>query len=76
MSKLRTIRILAIGAALATSALAAANYRILQAFSGGADGGGLWGSLILDSHGHLYGTTLWGGPAGDTVGGLAFEFTP
>jgi len=32
--------------------------------------------LAMDAAGNLYGTTLWGGPAGDTTGGVAFEYTP
>lgn len=33
-------------------------------------------TLSIDSAGNLYGTTLWGGPGGDTTGGVAFRFTP
>jgi uncharacterized repeat protein (TIGR03803 family) len=36
---------------------AAPKYKILHAFTGGRDGGGLWGSLLLDQHGNVYGTT-------------------
>ncbi|HEY3972282.1 MAG TPA: choice-of-anchor tandem repeat GloVer-containing protein [Candidatus Sulfotelmatobacter sp.] len=49
---------------------------ILYNFTGGNDGAYPSAALTTDSAGNLYGTTLWGGPAGDTVGGVAFEFTP
>ena len=52
---------------LASGALAAPKYKVLHAFTGGKDGGGLWGSLLLDKRGNLYGTTLL-----NTV----FELTP
>jgi uncharacterized repeat protein (TIGR03803 family) len=48
---------------------------VLYSFTGGNDGAYPSASLTLDS-GTLYGTTLWGGPAGDTVGGVAFQFVP
>jgi uncharacterized repeat protein (TIGR03803 family) len=53
--------------ASATSLGAAPKYKVLHAFTGGKDGGGLWGSLLLDKQGNLYGTT-----ALNTV----FELTP
>jgi len=49
---------------------------VLYSFTGKNDGAYPSVPLITDKADHLYGTTLWGGPAGDTVGGLAFEFTP
>jgi uncharacterized repeat protein (TIGR03803 family) len=49
---------------------------VLYSFTGGNDGAYPSAALNIDGAGHLYGTTLWGGPAGDTVGGVAFEFTP
>jgi uncharacterized repeat protein (TIGR03803 family) len=33
-------------------------------------------SLLRDASGNLYGTTIWGGKAGDTNGGVAFQFVP
>lgn len=48
----------------------------LYSFTGGNDGAYPSAGLVMDSAGKLYGTTLWGGPAGDTTGGVAFEFTP
>jgi uncharacterized repeat protein (TIGR03803 family) len=43
----------------------------------GADGADPMGSLILDSAGHLYGTTSTGGPLGDgSGGGVVFEVIP
>jgi uncharacterized repeat protein (TIGR03803 family) len=49
---------------------------ILYSFTGGNDGAYPSAALTIDAAGNLFGTTLWGGPAGDTVGGVAFEFTP
>ncbi|MGA8763307.1 MAG: choice-of-anchor tandem repeat GloVer-containing protein [Candidatus Sulfotelmatobacter sp.] len=49
---------------------------VLYSFTGGNDGAFPSAGLSIDPAGHLYGTTLWGGPAGDTVGGVAFEFIP
>jgi uncharacterized repeat protein (TIGR03803 family) len=46
---------------------------ILYNFTGGNDGAYPSVAPILDPAGNLFGTTLWGGPAGDTVGGVAFE---
>jgi uncharacterized repeat protein (TIGR03803 family) len=46
---------------------------VLHNFNLGADGGGLWGSLLLDSQGNLYGTAVDGGPGN---GGTVFELSP
>src|SRR5579863_357603 len=48
-------------------------YEVLHAFTGAKDGGGLWGSLVLDRQGNLYGTTSASGPKG---GGTIFKLTP
>jgi uncharacterized repeat protein (TIGR03803 family) len=58
---------------LASNASAGPKYKVLHAFTGGNDGGGLWGSLLLDQHGNVYGTTISGGPKGK--GGTAFKLT-
>jgi uncharacterized repeat protein (TIGR03803 family) len=52
---------------------AAPKYKILHAFTGGADGGGLFGSLALDESGNLYGITRGGGKH---IYGLVFELSP
>jgi uncharacterized repeat protein (TIGR03803 family) len=57
----------------ALSAWAAPKYKVLHAFTGGDDGGGLWGSLVLDQQGVVYGTTVAGGPKGG--GGTVFKLT-
>jgi uncharacterized repeat protein (TIGR03803 family) len=44
--------------------------RILYSFTGSKDGDGVLGGVILDSAGHLYGTTAEGGSAGY---GVVFE---
>lgn len=49
---------------------------VLYSFTGGNDGAYPSVPLVMGRAGRLYGTTLWGGPAGDTTGGVAFEFTP
>ncbi len=49
---------------------------ILYNFTGGNDGAYPSAAPTLDAAGNLFGTTLWGGPAGDTTGGVAFEFIP
>jgi len=48
----------ALALAWPASAWAAPQYKVLHAFTGGKDGGGLWGSLLLDNRGNLYGTTV------------------
>jgi uncharacterized repeat protein (TIGR03803 family) len=45
---------------------------ILYTFTGGSDGGGPSGELVLDAAGDLYGTTLGGGYGG----GVVFEVDP
>jgi hypothetical protein len=56
---------------LLNSAWAGSKYQVLHAFTGGNDGGGLWGSLLLDQGGNIYGTTVSGGPKGK--GGTVFK---
>jgi len=58
--------LLAIAAGETPCARAASQFQVLHAFTGGSDGGGLWGSLSLDAQGNLYGTTT----------GTIFELTP
>jgi len=43
--------------ALASGSSAAPKYKVLHGFTGGSDGGGLWGSLTLDGKGNVYGAT-------------------
>jgi uncharacterized repeat protein (TIGR03803 family) len=50
-----------------------AGYKVLRAFTGGKDGGGLWGSVAFDRDGNLYGVTQGGGAYN---GGTAFRLTP
>jgi uncharacterized repeat protein (TIGR03803 family) len=50
------------------------NETVLYTFTGGADGGEPFeGSLVRDSAGNLYGTTMFGGK---NSGGVVFELTP
>lgn len=48
-------------------------YRLLYAFTGGADGANPEGGLIMGPGGRLYGATAFGGTAGN---GTVFELTP
>jgi uncharacterized repeat protein (TIGR03803 family) len=56
-----------------TQAGAAPVFQVLHSFGGSGDGVALWGSLLLDSRGNLYGTTYSGGP---NLGGTVFELAP
>ncbi len=58
---------------LAGRVWAQGNFKILHAFTGGSDGGGVWDSIIFDRKGNLYGTTSGGGVYGY---GTVFELTP
>jgi len=49
---------------------------VLYSFTAGDDGAYPMSPPVLDAAGHIYGTTVWGGPSGDTTGGVAFQFTP
>jgi uncharacterized repeat protein (TIGR03803 family) len=49
----------------APDAWAAEKYKVLHAFTGGSDGGGLYGGVILDERGNVYGTTSGGGAYGE-----------
>ena len=42
----------------------AGTFTVLYAFTGGADGGYPYGTLIFDSYGHIAGTTQYGGGKG------------
>jgi uncharacterized repeat protein (TIGR03803 family) len=59
---------------LASSAWGAPKYKLLHAFGSGKDGGGLWGSLVFDNQGNLYGTTEGGG--GPYSYGTVFKLVP
>jgi uncharacterized repeat protein (TIGR03803 family) len=56
---------------IVSGTLAASKYKVLHAFTGGNDGGGLYGGLLLDEEGNVYGETVAGGPKGK--GGTAFR---
>jgi uncharacterized repeat protein (TIGR03803 family) len=55
------------------SAWAEPQYKVLHNFTAGSDGGELYGSLVFDKEGNLYGTTSYGGRY---EGGTAFEMGP
>jgi uncharacterized repeat protein (TIGR03803 family) len=48
-------------------------FTVLYTFTGGADGASPNGSLVRDSSGNLYGTTLLGGTAPILFGGVVFK---
>jgi len=52
---------------------AGSNYKILHAFTGKPDGGGVYAGVAIDDGGNLYGTTSGGGAYGY---GTAFRLTP
>jgi uncharacterized repeat protein (TIGR03803 family) len=70
---LRSFAILALALASATTAWAGPKYKVLHNFSG-PDGGGLFGGLVLDKKGDLYGNAFGGG--GQYNGGVVFELSP
>jgi uncharacterized repeat protein (TIGR03803 family) len=49
-------------AILAAQSAQAQTYKVLHAFTGGADGHTPWAGVIQDGKGNLYGTTQYGGP--------------
>src|ERR1700719_734018 len=70
---IRAAGALAMALILASSAWAGSQYKVLHAFTGGNDGGGLYSGLALDRQGNVYGTTSGGGTHGQ---GILFKLTP
>jgi uncharacterized repeat protein (TIGR03803 family) len=80
MNKIRTqclaiVFSIVLGTASVTvaDAQAAPVFNVLHDFGGSGDGVALWGSLLVDSQGNLYGMTSTGGPKN---GGIIFELSP
>lgn len=48
-------------------------FNVLYSFTGGNDGTGPYAALVADTHGYLFGTTLYGG---EYDYGIAFRLTP
>jgi uncharacterized repeat protein (TIGR03803 family) len=71
LSRVLTIAAIALG--LCVMAQGAPRYQVLHAFGKGTDGAGLWGSVVFDKKGSLYGTTSGGGTYG---AGSVFKLTP
>ena len=69
------LKFLFVGALTLASALTAEaqTFNILHAFTGGTDGGGLYGGVVMDKQGNLYGATSGGGAYGN---GTVFELSP
>jgi len=59
--------ILAAAGALVSAAASAGTETVLYAFQGGTDGNTPYAVPTMDAHGNLYGTTVFGGTAGDVV---------
>jgi len=72
-TKVFVVTLTAVVAALVGSVRSADNFRVLHAFTNGADGGSSWAGLIIDAQGHLYGTTSVGGAF---VAGTVFKLSP
>jgi uncharacterized repeat protein (TIGR03803 family) len=68
----KTFAALAATLLLVPFAGAAGKYKVLHAFSGGPDGGGVYGGVILDTGGSVLGATSGGGDYGQ---GTAFMLT-
>lgn len=69
----RTLLTAALSLVFAASSWAEPHFKVLHAFGSGEGGAGLWGSVVLDGAGNLYGTTSGGGVYGY---GTVFELTP
>jgi uncharacterized repeat protein (TIGR03803 family) len=67
------LAVLATAVLLAGTSGAATKYKVLHAFGKGNDGGGLFGGVVLDAKGSLYGTTSGGGAYGE---GTVFRLRP
>jgi uncharacterized repeat protein (TIGR03803 family) len=59
-------------AMIATPSAAAQTFKLLYAFTGGADGGGPWGTPLLTG-GDIYCTTFYGGSPSSNQAGTVFE---
>jgi uncharacterized repeat protein (TIGR03803 family) len=69
----KILLVIAVSLALTHDSTAQSKYKVLYAFTGHADGGGVWDSVVFDTKGNLYGTTSGGGDFGY---GTVFELTP
>jgi hypothetical protein len=75
----RTLVLAVLAAATVSAPLTAAQtFKVLYAFTGGADGGNPEAGLVFDKTGNLYGTTSQGGDPGcfGNTCGVAFELSP
>ena len=69
----KSLLAIAVSLALTHDSTAQSKYKVLYAFTGHTDGGGVWDSVVFDTKGDLYGTTSGGGDFGY---GTVFELTP
>jgi uncharacterized repeat protein (TIGR03803 family) len=70
----KTLMTVATALVLVNCSWAGDKYKVLHAFTGGKDGGGLYSGLLLDRQGNVYGTAVAGGAKGK--GGTAFKLRP
>jgi len=75
LAQIRALSLLVVlSLAGSASSIGQPNFQVLHNFpSHDHDGGGLWGSLVIDRKGNLYGTTGGGGVYGD---GTVFKLKP
>lgn len=69
------LKALLVTAAVVTLCVSAAaqTFKVLYNFTNGTDGGGVYGGVVMDKQGNLYGTTSGGGAYGY---GTVFELSP
>jgi uncharacterized repeat protein (TIGR03803 family) len=58
------LAVITVSVMFAPGAWAAKKYKVLHAFTGGSDGGGVYDGVVLDAKGNVYGTTSGGGAYG------------
>jgi uncharacterized repeat protein (TIGR03803 family) len=69
----KALLVIAVSLMFAHNAAAQSAYNVLYSFTGHADGGGVWDSVVSDTNGNLYATTSGGGDFGY---GTVFQLTP
>ncbi len=69
----KALAVLAVTVLLMPTVWAGSKYKVLHAFTGGSDGGGVYGGVTLDAKGNVYGTTSGGGAYGY---GTVFRLRP
>ena len=70
---MQTLAVISLALPLTSGTWAAPKYKVLHAFGTGNDGAGLYGGLVFDQRGNLYGGTNGGGDYGY---GTVFQLIP